>query len=922
MDRSIGVDQGHRTLGQCLSLDEGVVGMGDHVDERVPDTDDVESRPVGPADETAARVRERHGRQPYRATTLADVTNSANDLDPHRLPRHVVPRRYDLVLEPDLENASFSGRVVISADATEATRRIVLNAADLEVQQVFVDGRPAPFSLDDESERLVVGSIDEIAPGPVAIDVEFTGTLNDKLRGFYRSTYRDETGAEHVIACSQMQATDCRRAFPCFDEPDFKAVFAVTLVVEEGLLAVSNGPETSRRTTEGRTTVTFADTMPMSTYLVAFVVGRLETTDAVDVDGVPLRIVHVPGKAHLTDFGLDVGAASLRWFTRYYGIPYADAKIDMIALPDFAAGAMENVGCITFRESLLLVDPATSTQVEKELVADVVSHELAHMWFGDLVTMKWWNGIWLNEAFATFMEVAAVDAYRPDWERWTSFSLERSVAFETDSLVATRSVEYDVRTPEDCEGMFDVLTYQKGGALLRMLEQFLGPDRFRDGVRHYLSTHAYGNTETSDLWDAIETAVSADGGEPVRRIMDSWIWQPGYPLVSASLVTKDGTSSVRLTQQRFLFDAEADVPHQTWLVPVHLRIGGIESRELLGDDPIEVPLDDGAVIVNSGGHGFFRVAYSPELLARIDRRTLSSASTIERYNLVDDAWNAVVSGRLTADAYLSFLDSYVDERELAVWQVVANGLRSLGRLLDESAFESLRAHVRRLVTPALDELDWEPSVDEDDLRGKLRGLLVTLMAINGGDTASIERCRDLYRRSHDDARSVHPELVAAATTVVATFGDTDDYDDMVRRFVGAENPQEQLRHLYALAEFDSAELIARTCEMAFGSDVKTQNAPFLLARCIANRRHGRQAWEFVRRRWDEANARFPSNTIVRMIDPVKLLNSDEVEADVQAFFAEHPIPQAAKTLDQVLERQRVNVALRRREGPALVARLT
>ncbi len=276
----------------------------------------------------------------------------------------------------------------------------------------------------------------------------------------------------------------------------------------------------------------------MSTYLVAVVVGPLEATEPVMVprmdggDPIALRIVHVPGKGHLTDFGLDVGAFALAWYQDYYGLPYPTEKCDMLALPDFAAGAMENLGCITYRENLLLADPASATQQELQNLADVVTHELAHMWFGDLVTMKWWNGIWLNEAFATFMEIACCDAYRPDWKRWTTFSLERSVAFEVDSLASTRSIEFPVEAPADCDGMFDVLTYQKGGSLLRMLEQYLGEDEFRRGVSHYLSSHEYANTETSDLWDAIE---EANPSTPARRLMDSWIWQSGYPLVSARL---------------------------------------------------------------------------------------------------------------------------------------------------------------------------------------------------------------------------------------------------------------------------------------------------------------------------------------------------------------------------------------------------
>ena len=413
--------------------------------------------------------------------------------------------------------------------AADRRPRAQRSRADHRRAEIGADApRPCSFELDEDVERLVVTLPEPVAPGPLTLRLRFRGTLNDKLRGWYRSTFRDDDGREQVIATSQMQATDCRRAFPCWDEPEYKATFAVTMRVSEGLLAISNGPEVSREGEgTGTVTVRFADTMPMSSYLVAFVVGPLEATGPVDVDGVPMRVVHVPGKGHLTGFALDVGAFALRWFQRYYGIPYPSDKVDLVALPDFAAGAMENLGCITFRESVLLVDPASATQTEEQLVADVVAHELAHMWFGDLVTMRWWNGIWLNEAFATFMEVAACDAFRPPWKRWDSFSLERTAAFETDSLLSTRPVEFEVVSPEDADGMFDVLTYQKGGALLRMLEQYLGEEGFRDGIRHYLAKHSYGNTETSDLWDALE----ATSAEPVRRIMDSWIWQEGYPLV-------------------------------------------------------------------------------------------------------------------------------------------------------------------------------------------------------------------------------------------------------------------------------------------------------------------------------------------------------------------------------------------------------
>jgi puromycin-sensitive aminopeptidase len=852
---------------------------------------------------------------------LAIVTalQESPPLDPYRLPRGAVPTHYDVELAPDLAAASFEGRVEIAVDVVEPIEELVLNAIELDIAEVRVDGSDVQWHLEADTERLVVSPVGGLQPGVVSLVVSFTGTLNDKLRGFYRSTFKDDAGIEHVIATTQMESTDCRRAFPCWDEPDFKATFGVTLVIDPVLTAVSNGPEVERTDRPGgKVAIRFADTMVMSTYLVAFVVGPLEVTDPVDVDGIPLRVVHVPGKGNLAGYGLDVGAFCLRWFQEYYGIPYPGDKVDLLALPDFAAGAMENLGAITFRENALLVDPATATVDEQMRVADVVAHELAHMWFGDLVTMRWWNGIWLNEAFATFMELIACNAYRPDWDRWTLFGLERSAAFETDSLASTRPVEYPVLSPSDCEGMFDVLTYQKGGALLRMLEQFLGEEAFRSGVSHYLTTHAYGNTETNDLWDAIEETTK----QPVRRMMDSWIWQPGYPLVTA---TVEGDELV-LRQQRFAYDTgtlEADTAPTTWLVPVHIRNGTTESVVLLEGAEVRTPLAEPAapVVVNAGGHGFYRVGYSAALRDRLTSGdTLATLGSLERYNLVDDAWQEVVAGRLAAADYLTFLEGFGGERELAVWQAIVLGLRGLGRLLDDDAYPAFQARVHALLAPVVAELG-DPVEGEDDVRGKLRGLLVAAFAVQGADEATRAKASAWFAEAERTPGSVHPELVAAATSIVANIGDEAVYDTMLAGYHSAATPQEQLRHLNALAEFDSEALILRTCELAMTPDVKTQNAPFLLRLCIGNRRHGAAAWTFVRQHWDQANEAFPRNTIVRMIGSVTSLTDEQVAADVQSFFAEHPIEQAAKTLEQVLERQRVNTALKAREHARFAAAL-
>ncbi|MDQ2678997.1 MAG: M1 family metallopeptidase, partial [Actinomycetota bacterium] len=478
----------------------------------------------------------------------------------HRLPDGIRPSRYDLELRPDLVAGTFDGSVRITVQVDAPAERIVLHALDLDLTGArVIDGDVA---LDVEhiasEEQIVLSAPDGFAAGEHVVALTFRGVLNDQLVGFYRSNFTStDPGSgdqvEHTLAVTQFESTHARRAFPCFDEPALKAVFSISLVVPEHLLAVSNSAEVAREELgDGLVRVRFADTMVMSTYLVAFVIGPLEATATRMVDGaagpIPLRVVHPPGTGALTEFALDVAEHGLRYFEQYYGLPYPGDKVDLVAVPDFGFGAMENLGCITFREVLLLIDPEASTPSELQRVADVIHHELAHMWFGDLVTMKWWNGIWLNEAFATFMEVMASDSFRPEWDVWTSFGLARAAAFDTDALRSTRPIEYEVVTAADSEGMFDILTYEKGASVVRMLEQYLGAEPFRAGISAYLHRHAYGCTETTDLWDALEEVT----GEPVRRIMDNWIFRGGHPAVE---VTATATG-VELAQSRFRYAAD------------------------------------------------------------------------------------------------------------------------------------------------------------------------------------------------------------------------------------------------------------------------------------------------------------------------------------------------------------------------------
>ncbi len=868
------------------------------------------------------------------ATALRSLGVTATS---HRLPDGIRPSRYDLELRPDLVAGTFDGSVRITVTVDDpagdesagnesagngSADRIVLHALDLDITGArSVDGE---IDLDVEhvgsEEQIVLSAPGGFAAGEHVLALTFRGVLNDQLVGFYRSNFTSTDAAsgaqvEHTLAVTQFESTHARRAFPCFDEPALKAVFSISLVVPGDLLAVSNSAEVARdELGDGLVRVRFADTMVMSTYLVAFVVGPLEVTATRMVEGaagpIPLRIVHPPGTAALTEFALDVAEHGLRYFEQYYGLPYPGDKVDLVAVPDFAFGAMENLGCITFREVLLLIDPTTSTPSELQRVADVIHHELAHMWFGDLVTMKWWNGIWLNEAFATFMEVMASDSFRPEWDVWTTFGLARAAAFDTDALGSTRPIEYEVVTAADSEGMFDILTYEKGASVVRMLEQYLGAEQFRAGISSYLHRHAYGCTETTDLWDALEEVT----GEPVRRIMDNWIFRGGHPAVE---VTATDTG-VELTQSRFRYTdptdgADEDAP---WPIPVVLAATGDGEHaepsvhRVLLEGPATVVLGHRPRLVqaNVAGSGFYRTFTDPELRAALAGDT--TAGALERFVLLDDTVAGHLAGRVSADEVLDLIARLAaTETDPSVWRRIASATHELVRLAGPDHDAPTRAAIVALAVPALARFDravTEAATEHDGgptaRQLEVRAVLVSMLGVDGRDAATRDRARQIFEHGGADA-----SLTVAAISVVAADATEEEHAELERRWRGAGTPQDELRYLTALVDTDDEERFDHALDLAV-DEVRTQNAPYLLRRAIAHPTLGSRAWRHITDRWELIGEKFPSNSLPRMLEGIRSICDRATAEQVEAFLDAHPLPSGERTVAQHVERMWVSVA--------------
>ena len=855
----------------------------------------------------------------------------------HRLPDTVQPERYRIELRPDLRRFTFRGEESVSIRVLQPVKTIELNALDLQVTQAALQAGNGPLvpaakiELLKPAERLRLTFAKSIPKGTATLHLVFDGTLNDELAGFYRSRYTMENGSEGYMAATQFESTDARRAFPCWDEPATKATFDLSLVVPDGMAAVSNTPVAQEKDLgDGTRLVRFAETPRMASYLLAFVVGPLATIEGKARTGTKVGVWALPDRIAHGRWALEESTRILDYLNEYYGVPYPLPKLDHISLQDFAAGAMENWGAITYRERILLLDPSTSSTQTRQNITGVMAHETAHMWFGDLVTMAWWDDLWLNESFATWMGTKTVGALHPDWQMWTQFlSMETVHGLDLDGLRSSHPIEVPVKDPAEIREIFDDISYAKGASILRMLEQFLGESTFRRGIRNYLKAHRYGNTRTEDLW----RALGAASGQPVGPLMGTWTRQTGFPLLDVHVTREGGDAKLALSQSRFLYShiLGSSKDAARWKIPVRIaRAGSTKTTSFLMEKKTESLTlgrsrrspDSDWIKVNAGQSGFYRVNYPADEWKRLRNAVVSGElSPDDRIGLQNDAYDLMRAGYLPATTLLELTSAYRGEEDATGWRMIADSLHDLETLVSSEPYLArFDAYVRDLFRPAGERSGWEPKEGEGHLDALKRTTVLYALG-HHEDRGSLEEAARRFARYLKDPSTLHPDLRGLVYALVAQEADESTYETLWELERKAALQEEQVRLLVALSQPRDKSLLQETLRRSLTDAVRSQDAVIVITNVAGIRpRVGLDmAWSFVKDNWDELYRRYAESgfLIRRLVHIAEEFTTADAAKDVERFFRTREAPEVRRAVQQAIEKIRVNAAWRKRNAKEL-----
>lgn len=834
-----------------------------------------------------------------------------------RLPNYIKPKRYKLTLRPDLEAFIFEGKEIIDIEiAKNNLKEIIIHSKDLDIETVKIQNQFANkiiYNIKNETATFYFKK--PLVKGSSKLSIIFSGVINDKLRGFYKSQYILDGKTKH-LATTQFEATDARRALPCFDEPAYKATFDVSLIVPITHTAISNTlPISIREHEAGYKIISFARTPKMSTYLLAFIIGEFEFIQKkIKLSGKDtlVRVFTTAGKKHQAKFALDVAIKSVKFFNKYFDIPYPLPTLDLIAIPDFESAAMENWGAITFRESALLVDEEHTSFSNKQWVAIVIAHELAHQWFGNLVTMHWWTDLWLNEGFASYMENVCVNHMFPKWNIWNlNLAGRHDLAFRLDSLESSHPVEIEVHHPDEISEVFDMISYSKGSAIIKMLAGYLGEEKFRDGLRYYLKKHSYKNTETIHLWEAFEKISK----KPVKKLMNSWTKQTGYPLITISSRSDLGTNNNRkkdpelglgfLAQERFFssrISRKNNKIKNLWNIPISYN-----NKQILLTKK-ETRLKEKIIgKINKEEISFLRVKYNKENLEYLKKQIQSKKiKTSDRFSIVRDLFALAEGGYIPTTEALNFSLNFKKETEYIVWSEISTGINRIYNLIsDESFKDQYSEYVLNLFSPLAEKIGWNKKTNEKHSDSLLRSLALS-QAGSYGDKKIIKKAQQLFKNK----KPIEANLRSTIYNIVAQNGGEKEWEKFKKLYQKEEMHEEKDRYGQALTSFRKNNLIQKTLKFALSKDVRNQDAPYIIAQTWANK-YGRDlTWRFIKNNYKTILKRYGEGggLISRMITPLgnhirlKDLN------DAKKFFTKNTAPGADRSLNQAYEKIASNSA--------------
>ncbi|HEY3044703.1 MAG TPA: M1 family aminopeptidase [Vicinamibacterales bacterium] len=840
-----------------------------------------------------------------------------------RLPLTATPEHYDLAFVVDIGGKRFEGTETIRIRIDRPTDRIVLNAAEIDFKDATIGAgaaaQRANIALDPTAETATLTVANRLPAGSAEIHIRYSGVLNDKLRGFYLTR-----GEKRSYAVTQFESTDARRAFPSFDEPAYKATFAVTLTIDRGDVAISNGRVISDTPgpESGQHTVKFSTSPKMSSYLVAMAVGDFECLEGA-ADGTPIRVCTPPGKKELGRIALDSAQQILAFYNSYYTIKYPFGKLDMLAVPDFAAGAMENTAAIFYRETALLADSAKASIATRKEIASTVAHEMAHQWFGNLVTMQWWDDLWLNEGFATWMETRPLAASKPEWNLPVDEARDALRALDLDSLQSTHAIHVPVQTPAEIDALFDTITYQKGAAVVRMIEHYVGAGPFRDGVNAYLQAHAYGNATSEDFWKTITTT----SGKPVDRILPTFINQPGVPIIDVSpLACSDGRTRATFSQERFLLNAaDARATGTVWHVPACLKTGaatGSSSCLIISQPRVTLDVAQGCVpwiFANADADGYYRTAYAPEILRALASHVEDALSPPERVALIGDEWALVRANRHTAADYLTLASGYGRESSSGVLGDVTERLGFIHEYLTTDATRGgFETFVRTMLRPLFGQLGFSPATlpsGDTDGRRALRAVVIDALGTMANDRDVIRQSRAAVDRElAGKGSALDPTLRASVVGIAAEHGDEKLYEALIAAATRVTSPDERNLYLLALPRFRDPQIIDRALQRTLSSDVRTQDTAVYLAAFFDNPVARPRAWSFIKAYWTTLEPKLRIfNAAARIVSALDAFCDSSSRDDIRTFFETHRLPGVTGAVNRVTERINNCIDLREKQ---------